>query len=160
MDLTGKLAKDFFTIPDVISRIRSMYFVYKSQIAVEQVLGIKVAKDVKHKSPKYLSREKTFVFLRGCSSHDFEVITMPPRLDNRFGGLYTCLLDMIKDGYMEKNQPPTIEEFLKFHKSWRLVRSVIPGKNSKHELARIEQYELLQDLVEKRLKEEFNKITS
>lgn len=160
MDLVEELAAKFNTTPDVIQRIRSTYFIYKSRIAIEKTLAFKVAKDVKHKSPSYSSREKTLIFLRNLNQADFVKVVVGPKMDNRFGGVHACLLDLVKGGWMKTNQPPTLREFLDFHKKWREIRINLGDKNKDHELAKIEQYELFQDAVEKQLKESFNKIAT
>lgn len=158
MGLNDELAKEFKTTPQVIANIRSQHFQGKNKVEIFKIFAVKISRDIKHKSFRYADREATMVFLKTLTDEEFEKITIPPVDKWKFQGVGTILKDMVGNDYMLTNQPPTLEEFLAFHKEWRAKRITL-GKNPVHENNRVKQYESEPEEIQKRLSESFVKLT-
>ena len=159
MSLCETLAKKFGTSEQVINNIRSYHFGGKDKLQTTQLFASKIAKDVKKKSFRYPMREKTFLFLKNLTDEQYNEIISPPPTDSRFSAIRNILLEMIGGDIMIHSQPPTLEEFLAYHKEWRLGR-IADGKNKFHEEKRIKEYQDFPEKVEEELRNAFNILTS
>lgn len=154
-----RLAIKFDVSVKVINNVRSHYFGGRNRLQTLQLFAAKIAKDSRKKSFRYPIREKTFLLLKDLTDEQYAEITAKSRYNNRFQGIRTILLEMVGKDIMIHSQPPTLEEFLQFHKQWRLDR-IAAGKNKFHEEKRIKEYENSPDEVQEELKNTFNLITS